>query len=205
IPTCTPLPIVVRPVDPLATKLTGTPPYYMISIAVGDGPVTTPIGTDQNNLSWTVTQPVGSQVFLIVVDAKGSSVGISQLVTVIVELEAGQSTHCVSPRIITPSFILASNVTDGLNTCQPWGLTVTGGLPPYNLMLAALKSPFVTNVTMPVGLNSFTFINRTDPGTQLIELCYTASSYLINSVGRWATGTPVVKMRGMCLLGDFPK
>jgi hypothetical protein len=43
---------------------------------------------------------------------------------------------------------VVANVTDTLTTCQPWGLTIKGGTPPYNLTLAAVNSPVVTNVTM---------------------------------------------------------
>ena len=37
----------------------GVPPYYMISYAVGQTPVTSYIGWGENNLTFTVTQPPG--------------------------------------------------------------------------------------------------------------------------------------------------
>lgn len=39
-------------------------------------------------------------------------------------------------------------MTDTLTTCQPWGIIIKGGVPPYNVTLAAVNSPIVTNVTM---------------------------------------------------------
>ncbi|KDR72781.1 hypothetical protein GALMADRAFT_73247 [Galerina marginata CBS 339.88] len=186
LPTCTPLQIVVKSSDPTTNATQGTPPYYMISFAVGGTPVTTFIGTDENNLSWTITQTVDSQLLLSVVDANGSAGGIPpQLFNVI----AGQSTRCVTPPS-TPSFTVTANVTDELTTCQPWGLTVKGGVPPYNVTLAAINSPIVTNVTMPFGLDVFTFIDRADPGTQLLAA-------ISDFTGQWASGTPIVKTKGV--------
>ena len=82
-------------------------------------------------------------------------------------LEAGQTTQCVTAQS-TPDFTVTANVTKVLQTCQPWGLTVKGGVPPYNLSLAAFNSPVVTNVTLPYGDDAFTYIDRADPNGQLI-------------------------------------
>jgi hypothetical protein len=158
----------------------------MIAFAVGGTPVTTFIGTDENNLSWTVTEPVGSRLVLSVVDANGSAGGIPpQILTVI----AGQSTQCVTAPLTTPPFTVTANVTSELTTCQPWGLTVKGGVPPYTVTLAELNEPVVTNVTMPFGLDSFTFINRANPNGQLI-------AGISDFTGRWASGTPIVNTQG---------
>lgn len=69
---------------------------------------------------------------------------------------------------MTPAFTIISNVTGDLETCQPWGLTVQGGVPPYTVTLGALGSPVVTNVSMPLGDDSYTLINRAAPNEQLI-------------------------------------
>lgn len=95
LPTCLSLPIIVKSFDPTTNATQGSPPYYMIAFAVGKTPVTTLIGTDENNLSWTITDPVGelncslsfsshflniemvgSELVLSVVDANGSAGGI---------------------------------------------------------------------------------------------------------------------------------
>jgi shikimate 5-dehydrogenase len=83
-------------------------------------------------------------------------------------LEAGQTTQCVTSPSLTPDFTVTANVTKTLQTCQPWGFTVKGGVPPYVITLAALNSPVVTNVTMPHGDDAFTYIDRADPNGQLI-------------------------------------
>ncbi|KAF8874515.1 hypothetical protein CPB84DRAFT_575574 [Gymnopilus junonius] len=165
IPTCLPLGIVVKSANVTTNATSGTPPYYMISFAVDATPVTTFIGTDENNLKWTVTQPVGSHLVLSVVDANGSAGGVPpQILTVI----PGQTTNCVVTPQTTPAFTVTVNVTDKLTTCQPWGLTVEGGAPPYNVTLLQPNSPVVTNVTMPFGLDTFTFIDRANPSSQLV-------------------------------------
>ena len=54
--------------------------------------------------------------------------------------------------------------------CAPWGITISGGAPPYNITLAALGQPVVTNSTIPktVVQNHLTYINRAIPGAQLV-------------------------------------
>jgi hypothetical protein len=61
---------------------------------------------------------------------------------------AGQSTQCIPAASNDPPFTVEANVTDTLTTCQPWGIKIKGGTPPYDLTLAAVNSPLVINVTM---------------------------------------------------------
>lgn len=186
LPTCLPLPIIVKSFDPTTNSTHGTPPYYMIAFAIGGTPITTLIGTDENNLSWMVTHPVGSQLILSVVDANGSAGGVPpNKMTVI----AGQTTQCVTTPVSTPPFTVTANVTKVLQTCQPWGFTVKGGVPPYIITLAAPNSPIVTNVTLPFGDDAFTYINRANPDGQLMGA-------ISDFTGRWATGTPIVDTQG---------
>lgn len=65
---------------------------------------------------------------------------------------------------------LASNVstTAKLQTCQQLGLRVYGGTQPYNVSLAAINSPVVTNITLGANEDVVTWINRADPNGQLI-------------------------------------
>lgn len=62
LPTCQSLPIIVKSFDPTTNSTHGTPPYYMISFAIGGTPITSLIGTDENNLAWTITHPVGASI-----------------------------------------------------------------------------------------------------------------------------------------------
>ena len=43
---------------------------------------------------------------------------------------------------------------------------------PYTISLAALASPVVTNVSLGPGNDVLTFIDRADPGTQLLGECH---------------------------------
>lgn len=62
-------------------------------------------------------------------------------------------------------------MTDTLSTCQPWGLTIKGGQQPYTVILAALNSPVITNVSMGSGNDVLTYIDRADPNGQLLGEC----------------------------------
>ena len=67
-----------------------------------------------------------------------------------------------------PSLKIASNVTDSLATCAPWGLTVSGGTPPYSISFAVLGSEVITNVTGTEKDTQFTYINRVSPNTPIL-------------------------------------
>ncbi|KAF7346719.1 hypothetical protein MSAN_01810000 [Mycena sanguinolenta] len=171
-----------------ARTANGTPPFYMMAFAVGGTPSTSFIGTNQSNLTWTVMYPVETELVLGVVDALGQSGGIDSPLYTVIE---GATTQCVPATLSDPTsgFKISANVTDVLNTCQPWGLTIEGGTPPYNITLAELNSGTVTNVTMGPTDTVFTYINRMFPGGQVI-----ASASDVN--GRWATGSPLVRTQG---------
>ncbi|KAF7361276.1 hypothetical protein MSAN_01160000 [Mycena sanguinolenta] len=162
------------------------PPFYMMAIPTGGAPSVTLIGDAEDSLNWTVDQPVGSQLLLQVIDSQGSSGGVPPHLFTVVD---GQTTQCIPPASNDPPFTVEANVTDTLTTCQPWGIIIKGGVRPYNVTLAAIDSPVVTNVTMGPNDDQFTFIDRADPNTQLI-----AAVSDLN--GRWATGTPIVKTQG---------
>ena len=64
---------------------------------------------------------------------------------------------------------LEPNVTSGdLTTCQPWGMTISGGVPPYTVTLAVLGAPVLTTVTSDTISNRFTYINRANPSSEMI-------------------------------------
>ncbi|KAJ7258496.1 hypothetical protein C8J57DRAFT_528442 [Mycena rebaudengoi] len=160
------------------------PPFYMIAFAVGGTPITTLIGMNESDLSWTVSHPIGTRLFLGVVDSHGNTGGIATPLYTVTE---GATTQCIQSE--TMVFYMTANVTDVLTTCAPWGLTVHGGMPPYTLTLAALDSSSVTNVTLGPNGSEFTYINRANPGSQLI-------ASVSDSNGRWATGSPMVRTQG---------
>ncbi|KAJ7238347.1 hypothetical protein B0H12DRAFT_98562 [Mycena haematopus] len=181
LPSCRTFPMFVKPL-----AVHGVPPFYMTAFAVGGAPITTLIGTNTSNLAWTVQHPIGTQLFLAVVDSAGNSGGVDPPLYTVIE---GASTQCIPGLVVGPPFSITANVTDTLTTCQPWGLTIHGGMPPYNVTLAALNASEVTNATLGPNDSVFTYINRAEAGTQMI-----ASVSDLN--GRWATGSPSVHTQG---------
>ncbi|KIP02077.1 hypothetical protein PHLGIDRAFT_60745, partial [Phlebiopsis gigantea 11061_1 CR5-6] len=112
------------------------PPYYLIAFEVGGVPTTTNLGSDASNLSWKNTHK-----------------------------RAGSDTSCLPSSIDTSKIAsINPNVTDTLSTCEEWGLTITGGQKPYTVVLSALNSPIITNITMGAKDNILTWPNRADPG-----------------------------------------
>ena len=151
---------------------------------VGGTPTIDFVGTDRTALSWVVNHAAGTTLMLSMVDSNGSAGGIPpNLYTVGGEfnldyphsikstshstLPAGIDTSCLPPP--TPyEFTVSANVTTTVTTCQQWGITISGGIQPYSVTLAALNSPIITNVTMGPTDNSFTYIDRANPNTQLL-------------------------------------
>ncbi|KAJ7681075.1 hypothetical protein DFH06DRAFT_1405965 [Mycena polygramma] len=164
----------------------GVPPFYMMAFAVGGAPIMTFIGENQSNLTWTARHPIGTQLLLGVVDSQGTSGGIDP---VMYTVTAGATTQCGPQSAADPPFTVTANVTDVLTTCQPWGLTIQGGTPPYNVTFAALNAPDVTNATLGPDDSIYTYINRAVPGTQMITAVSDVN-------GRWATGSPLVRTQG---------
>ncbi|KAJ7159000.1 hypothetical protein C8R43DRAFT_920931, partial [Mycena crocata] len=162
----------------------GVPPFYMIALAVSGTPITTFIGTNASDLAWTVQHPIGTQLVLGVVDSQGTSGGIDPPLYTVIE---GKETECMPAITAEPTFTIAANVTDALSTCEPWGLTIRGGTPPYNFTFAALDAPGATNVTFDDA--AYTYINRVPPQTQLI-------ASVSDVTGRWASGSPFVRTEG---------
>lgn len=101
---------------------------------------------------------------LNVVDSQGNGGGIPPQSYNVVP---SRTTECQVGSNAT-DFTVSANVSDTVNTCQPWGLRIKGGVPPYNISFAQLNSPVVTNVTIPTGLDAFTYINRATPGYLLL-------------------------------------
>ncbi|KAF8888990.1 hypothetical protein BD779DRAFT_1439687, partial [Infundibulicybe gibba] len=186
LPACNNMSLTVSPVDPTSSSL-GTPPYYMLAFPTEKNgiPTRSPLGSDAGNLHWVVDQPIDAELFLNVIDANGGTGGLP---TQTDSFLAGQSTGQCLPPVSNTVFTLTSNVTGNvLNTCQPWGLAIDGGVPPYNITIAALGSQVVTNVTISLKDNFYTYINRVEPGAQLIGTPTT---------GRWAAGVPLVRTQG---------
>ena len=80
------------------------------------------------------------------------------------------------------TFTVASNVTTKvacttgnaaacapmIETCDPWGVTAKGGVPPYTWTLAQVNSSVITNVTGQGKDDEMVYINRGDVGAIMI-------------------------------------
>lgn len=78
-------------------------------------------------------------------------------------------TSCL--RASPPVTSLASiepNVTTSLATCQPWGLTVSGGQKPYTLVIVETHAATITEVTLGPEDDTLTYVNRADPNWQIM-------------------------------------
>lgn len=80
-----------------------------------------------------------------------------------VDSAAGSDISCLSGTPFSATTILP-NVTDALTTCQPWGLTISGGQRPYTVVLSQVASHTITVVTMDQADDLLTYVNRATPG-----------------------------------------
>lgn len=82
---------------------------------------------------------------------------------------AGETTKCVvTPAKPDPPFTLTADVTGRLAACQPLGIQVSGGTPPYTITLAETNTPLVTNVSMSFDTEIFNYPHRAVPDAMLV-------------------------------------
>lgn len=55
-----------------------------------------------------------------------------------------------------------------LNTCDAWGLTLSGGKTPYTVVIAQVQSNTLTVVTMDKDNDLLTYVNRGTPGAPIM-------------------------------------
>lgn len=156
-----------------------------------------PIGSVNNNLQWTIpyksgqypcSQPrlasdsaLGAALLLQVADSLGNTGGVGGIPynvtgewsTLLQFITARSNTHVdgtstnCHPSTETSDVTLSTDVT-ALTTCDPLVLNLGGGQTPYTVSLVATNSPVVTNVTLGAEDNQYTWINRGTPGDSLI-------------------------------------
>lgn len=187
LPTCQSLAIRVRSYNTTDNSTSrGTPPYYMLALALRGIPRLYDIGESEDDLSWTSDFPGGTELLLTVLDSNSSVGGISPITRTALH---GPSSACIKEQE-SSDFTVTANVTDTLNTCDPWGITVSGGVPPYRFTFAAPYSTVLTNFTSEGDeLDTLTYINRAYPDSQLLVAVSDVS-------GRYASGTPIVDTAG---------
>ncbi|GJE96422.1 hypothetical protein PsYK624_126190 [Phanerochaete sordida] len=181
---CLILQVALEPVDnsnPPAGSF-GVPPFYMLAFEPGGVPTTSVLGSDPTQLAWQVNHVRGSELMLAVVDSAGNTGGVSD---VLYNIAAGSDISCLLPSS-PPVVTVQANVSDNLSTCQPWGLTITGGERPYTVVLSQLQSSTITVVTMSDDDDTFTYINRANTDRQMMASVYDA-------LGLWGTSTGAVQ------------
>ena len=136
----------------------------------------------------------GSNVILSLVDSAGNSGGVASStysitgarlktdcnfigLSCIVSAIDGSSS-CL-PSVPTAWPLINANTTKDLDTCQPLGLVMAGGVPPYTVSIVQLGGS-VRNVTLGSQDNAYTWINQAAPNSDLLgtsdALCSTRSS-----------------------------
>ncbi|KAL5522147.1 hypothetical protein ACEPAF_2004 [Sanghuangporus sanghuang] len=170
----------------------GTPPYYMIAWKANGIPTVSDIGSDRDNLSWTVNQASGSSLILTVADSNQKAGGEAPSLYNVTD---GDSS-CLPPPPSTNITLVANlSTSDPLETCEPLGLRVYGGQSPYTISIEAVGSSVVTNVTLDKGNDVLTWPNLADPNGQLMVSVSDAN-------GTWGTSTGIFKTAGDAVTND---
>ncbi|KAF9032062.1 hypothetical protein BJ165DRAFT_1616425 [Panaeolus papilionaceus] len=140
--------------------------------------------------SYKCSQPPDTWYLLQVVDSMGRAGGVPPQLWRSSSVEI--SGQCSNPPRVHPPFKATSNVSAGqfLDNCEPWKITIEGGIPPYSISFFQPHSNVITNVTMPGGDNVYTYVNSSIPDTQLMATVSDVS-------GHWATNPPVVNTTGV--------
>ncbi|KAI8977853.1 hypothetical protein BD414DRAFT_157509 [Trametes punicea] len=183
----------IKPLNSSTTFL-GVAPYYMLAVEVEGITSYTLIGDDPSHLFWQNTHRRDAQLLLSVADSAGNTGGFPTSFFSVIRTSSrtaapGSDTSCLAspPTPSTPR--ITPNVTTTLETCEPWGLSITGGTKPYNITLAQVASGVITNTTMGVEDDVFTYINRATPNEQLIAA-------VADATGQWGVSSIGVNTAG---------
>ncbi|KLO05617.1 hypothetical protein SCHPADRAFT_883672 [Schizopora paradoxa] len=172
----------------------GKPPYFMVAFLPSGIPTKSFIGTDPSNLTWFVDQPTGSPLLLSVTDGQGDSGGQPSIFLTVV---GSNDTSCL-PSPPSEKVIITTNFTSPITSCQALGMQISGGKKPYTLTLTAVNSPVLTNVSMGAEDDTFTYINRADPGGQLMASVSDANGIFAQSTQLYqTTGSTDVSCPGL--------
>ncbi|GJE96426.1 hypothetical protein PsYK624_126230 [Phanerochaete sordida] len=177
--------ITIQSQDGGSSSQAGVPPYYMLALEPSGIPTTSLIGSDPSNLWWQANHQNGRQLMLAVVDSKNNTGGVAQSMYTVT---AGSDTSCLS-NIPSSGAAIQPNVSTTLNTCDAWGLTLSGGKTPYTVVIAQVQSNTLTVVTMDKDNDLLTYVNRGTPGAPIMAAIYDAT-------GEWGTSTPALQTKG---------
>jgi hypothetical protein len=127
-------------------------PYTLLAFEVGGALIATQVHEDG---LWQVKHPAGSQLLLALVDSLGNSGGVLPTVFTV----ASGSSDCLPalPTSAVPPTMI-TNVTY-LKPCDSWQMSITGGVPPYTIMLASPGAPSLQDFIVPQDSSLVSFIN----------------------------------------------
>ncbi|KAL7278105.1 hypothetical protein ACG7TL_008076 [Trametes sanguinea] len=172
-----------------SSSFVGIPPYYMLALEVAGISSKTFIGNDSTQLSWQNTHHQGAQLLLTVVDSTGSTAGFPSHFYSVIGASPGSDTSCLAPGPTSSTPRITPNVTSSLETCEPWGLTITGGVKPYNITFGQIASGVITEEQMGPVDDVYTYINRADPNLPLMAA-------VTDATGQWGVSTVAVDTTG---------
>ncbi|KAG0707261.1 hypothetical protein DFH29DRAFT_796817 [Suillus ampliporus] len=127
-------------------------PYTLLAFEAGGALTATQVHEDG---LWQVTHPAGSQLLLALVDSLGNSGGVLPTVFTVAsgpsDCPPALPTSAVTPTVIT-------NATY-IEPCDSWHLSISGGVPPYAIILASPGAPFLQDLTAPQESSLVSLIN----------------------------------------------
>ncbi|KAG2126038.1 hypothetical protein DEU56DRAFT_557861 [Suillus clintonianus] len=130
----------------------GQSPYTLFAFEAGGVLTATQIHEDG---LWQVKHPTGSQLLLALVDSLGNSGGVLPTVFTV----ASGPSDCL-PALPTSAFApMIITSVDQIEPCDSWNLSISGGVPPYTIMLASPGAPFLQDFYAPQESSPVSFIN----------------------------------------------
>lgn len=130
----------------------GRSPYTLLAFEAGGALIATQVHEDG---LWQVKHPAGSQLLLALVDSLGNSGGVLPTVFTV---SSGSSDCLPAPPAsgVTPTII--TNATH-IEPCDSWQMSISGGVPPYTIMLASPGAPSLQDFATPQESSLVSFIN----------------------------------------------
>ncbi|KAF8159252.1 hypothetical protein B0H34DRAFT_396399 [Crassisporium funariophilum] len=141
-----------------------SPPYVLTTFPIGMKPVTTLIGRGVDDLNLVVTYAVGTQLVLAISDLDGST---GRTLPYIFNVVAGYITQCVIPPQVHSTFSFTSNASEETSTAGPWEFRISGGVPPYQLVVTSISSSGSTSVTIFFPDKTYAYFGK-GPGSGIV-------------------------------------
>lgn len=111
---------------------------------------------------------------------------------------AGATETCHSTPNQANLATIVPNVTNSLETCQLWGLKITGGQKPYTVVISSLGATLTTNVTMGINDDVLTWPNRASPNGEVMGTWVLFSHFLALRYHVHHTASVVDQYVGLC-------